>query len=573
MSMSLKVALGQYSHKGCKATNQDFFGSLIPKEPQLSLKGSALALADGISSSDVSHIASETAVKSFLNDYFSTSETWTVKKSAQCVLAASNAWLCSQSRQGQHRYDRNKGYVCTFSAIVLKSTTAHLLHIGDSRIYRLKNKALEQLTTDHRLWISQEKSYLSRGLGIDDQLEIDYRAIPLAQGDVFILATDGVYEFVAPELIIATLERYPEDLDSAAQQIVNAALANGSDDNLTIQIACITQLPKQAAHEILQQIDELPFPPTLDARMSFDGFRIIREVHATSRSHVYLAVDELSEEKVILKTPSIDLRGDAQYLERFLLEEWIAKRINSPHVLKPCKLSRKRNYLYTVTEYIEGQTLAQWLIDHPKPSLESVRGIIEQVGKGLRAFHRLEMIHQDLKPDNIMIDKTGTVKIIDFGSTRVSGLLELAANNTQNNLLGTALYTAPEYFLGDSGTHRSDQFSLAVLTYYMLSGTFPYGTQVAKARTPAAHRALSYQSVLDDEREIPLWIDYALKKALSIAPHKRYEDISEFLYDLRHPNDTFVHQTRPPLIERNPVVFWQSLSIILSIAVIALLIK
>ena len=148
-------------------------------------------------------------------------------------------------------------------------------------------------------------------------------------------------------------------------------------------------------------------------------------MHASSRSHVYLAMDTESDTQVILKTPSIDLQGDPAYLERFLIEEWIARRINSPYVLKPCLQTRKRNYLYIVTEYIKGQTLTQWMIDHPKPDVESVRGIVEQIAKGLRAFHRLEMLHQDLRPANIMIDMTGTVKIIDFGSTRVAGLMEM----------------------------------------------------------------------------------------------------------------------------------------------------
>ncbi len=102
-----------------------------------------------------------------------------------------------------------------------------------------------------------------------------------------------------------------------------------------------------------------------------------------------------------------------------------------------------------------------------------MRDIAEQIAKGLRAFHRLEMLHQDLKPENIMIDTMGTVKIIDFGSTRVAGLEETNSLITQNNILGTALYTTPEYFLGENGTVRSDIFSLAVITYQMLSGRYP----------------------------------------------------------------------------------------------------
>jgi len=217
--------------------------------------------------------------------------------------------------------------------------------------------------------------------------------------------------------------------------------------------------------------------------------------------------------------------------------------------------------------------LAQWMIDNPKPDLETVRGIVEQIAKGLRAFHRLEMLHQDLRPDNIMIDGTGTVKIIDFGSTRVAGIIEISSPIEQHPLLGTAQYSAPEYFLGEGGTPRSDLFSLGVIAYQMLTGRLPYGTQVAKSTTRAAQNRLSYRSVLDDEREIPAWIDDALRKALHPNPYKRYQELSEFIYDLRHPNKAFLNKIRPPLIERNPVAFWKSVSLILTLAVIALLIK
>lgn len=130
---------------------------------------------------------------------------------------------------------------------------------------------------------------------------------------------------------------------------------------------------------MLQQLTELPFPPILEARSTFDGYRIIREVHASSRSHLYLAVDTETITQVIIKTPSIDLRGDPAYLERFMLEDWIARRINSAHVLKPCLQTRQRNFFYIVTEFIDGQTLTQWMIDHPAPDLETVRGIVEQI--------------------------------------------------------------------------------------------------------------------------------------------------------------------------------------------------
>src|SRR5687768_7925815 len=163
------------------------------------------------------------------------------------------------------------------------------------------------------------------------------------------------------------------------------------------------------------------------------------------------------------------------------------------------------------------------------------------------------MLHQDLRPANVMIDKTGTVKIVDFGSTRVAGILDAATQ--EDALLGTAQYTAPEYFLGEPGSPRSDLFSLGVITYQMLSGRLPYGTEVAKSRTASAQRRLQYDPVLDDDREIPAWIDEVLRRAVHPDPLKRYEALSEFVHDLRHPTHAFLSRTRPPLIERHPVRF------------------
>lgn len=252
-------------------------------------------------------------------------QAWSVKKSAQRVLTATNSWLYSQIQQSQYRYDKDRGYVCTLSAMVIKSTTAHLFHLGDTRVFRLRDNSLEQLTTDHRFWVSQDKSYLSRAMGINSQLEIDYETLQIDTGDVFLFATDGVYEFIKPQFMISTINEY--DLDTAAKTIVKEAYEQGSTDNLTIQVIKVDELPTQNAEEIYQQLTELPCPPILEARIIFDGYKIIRELHASSRSHIYLAVDRETDTQVIIKTPSIDLQGDPAYLERFLMEEWIARRL------------------------------------------------------------------------------------------------------------------------------------------------------------------------------------------------------------------------------------------------------
>ena len=571
MARELKISVGQHSDKGRKETNQDFHGVLIPKEPLLSLKGIAIVLADGISSSQVSRVASESAVKGFLTDYYCTSESWSVKTSAQRVIAATNSWLHAQTRRSRYAYDKDRGFVCTLSAMVIKSNAAHIFHVGDSRIYRVTGNTLEQLTDDHRVALSSEQNYLSRALGINPQIEIDYRMLQIEKGDVFLLATDGVYEHVGARFLANAIKEGAQDLDAVARSVVEEAYRKGSADNLTLQIVRVDELPDGQASEVFGQPLELPLPPLLEARMDVDGYRIVREVHGSSRSHIYLAVDSADNSLVALKIPSIDLRGDRAYLQRFMMEEWVARRINSAHVLKPRIQSRRQNYLYVVTEFVDGQTLTQWMIDNPKPDLETVRGIVEQIAKGLQAFHRLEMLHQDLRPDNVMIDKTGTAKIIDFGSVRIAGITDDAHDDIPGQILGTAQYTAPEYFLGEGGSQRSDIFSLGVIAYQMLTGRLPYGAEVARTRTKAQQKKLRYKSLLNEARDIPAWVDGALKKALHPDPYQRYDELSEFVFDLRHPNKKFLDAAAKPLIERDPLPFWKCLSAILFAALLAAL--
>ncbi|MBW0148271.1 bifunctional protein-serine/threonine kinase/phosphatase [Marinobacter arenosus] len=570
MSATLDVTVGQYSDQGRKALNQDFHGLLIPDNHQRVTKGIAVAIADGISSSNVSQVASESAVAGFLNDYFSTPDTWSVKQSAQRVLRATNAWLHAQTRQSQYRYDHDRGYVCTLSVMVLKSTTAHVFNVGDSRIYRIHDRELEQLTTDHRLWLSRTESCLTRAMGMEHRLDIDYREAPLRAGDRFLLTTDGIYEHLSESEILRLLEDGGDDLDATAEAIARAAFAAGSDDNLTVQIVRIDAVPDaREARELYRELGQLPFAPELAPGQMLDSYRIARQLHASGRSHVFQARDESSQTPVVIKTPSMDLRDDRQYLEQFAAEEWIAQRINNPHVVRPFAPERPRSRVYLVTHFVEGRTLKQWMLDHPAPDLETVRNLVEQVGRGLRAFHRLEMVHQDLKPENILVDAEGTVTLIDFGATRVAGLQELGDSDPPTHPRGAALYSAPETFLGEPASWRADQFSLAVITYQLFTGRLPYEAEVPKIRNRAQQRRLTYQSARPYREDIPVWVDDALSRALHPEPHRRYPALSEFLHDLRQPGADWQNRHRPPLIERHPVTFWQSVSALLLLALLA----
>ena len=290
MSGHLKISLGQYSDKGRKEINQDFHGACIPEEPQLSGKGIAIALADGISSSNVSQVASQSAVRVFLEDYYCTSPAWSVKKSAQQVLMAINSWLYAQTQQSPYRYEKDRGYVCTMSALVLKSHhraslpcrgRAHLPAARRRRssssptiiacTCRASRAICPARSASSRTWISTtSRCAWSRAMSICSP--------PTA-----------CYEFANARVMINAVKEHAGDLDAAAQLIAREAFDRGSNDNLTTLVVRVDALPAQDASEVHRQLTELPFPPELVARMNFDGFTILRELHASSRSHVYLA--------------------------------------------------------------------------------------------------------------------------------------------------------------------------------------------------------------------------------------------------------------------------------------------
>ena len=530
------------------------------------MKGAVFAVADGISSSQISQIAAETAVKALVTDYYSTPQAWTVKSSAARVIEATNSWLFAQNR-AQRTSDMNHGMVCTLSALILKAGAAHIFHIGDSRVSRLRKNTIEPLTQDHTTVVSEDEHYLGRALGAQHRIDIDYHSFALEKGDVFLLTTDGVHEFTNAEIAHHAIT-VNADLDLAAEEIVKEARHRGSKDNLTVQIVRIEDLPD--ANYFRQIVDSpLPASQPLAPNQELDGFRVIREIQHTSRSQLTLATDS-SDRRCALKVPGTETSENPEALQRFLFEEWIARRVNSPHIVKAAASTAPRSKGFVATQWIEGCTLRQWMNDNPTPSLDEVRTIAEQVVLGLRALHRQEMIHQDLRPENIMLDENGTAVIIDLGSVEVAGV-EQATSGAMGALPGTFQYTAPEYLSGDRVSWRSDQFSLGVIIYELLTRELPYGAQVARIRNRTDQRRLRYRASDQGESKVPAWMDHALARACHRDPHRRYDALSEFLADLRSPASDFKPRESRPLLERNPLKFWQGLALLQLLVIVILL--
>src|SRR5204863_7250505 len=135
------------------------------------------------------------------------------------------------------------------------------------------------------------------------RLEIDHQCLRVSHGEVFLRATDGVYEHGDAAFMAGSVHAGRADLDRAARTIVEEAFRRGSLDNLTVQIVVVDEIPARAANEISLQLAELAPAPLLEARMMLDGYRIVRELHGSHRSHVYLAEDTETGQLVAIKTP------------------------------------------------------------------------------------------------------------------------------------------------------------------------------------------------------------------------------------------------------------------------------
>lgn len=554
LQTSLAIEFAQYSSAGIKKENQDSLGARIPEGSLLASKGIAVAIADGVSTSEAARQASQMAVTGFLSDYYATPDTWRTQQCASVVIQSLNRHLWCLGLNSP----RQEGLLTTFSSVVLKGNQAFCFHVGDSRIYRMRDGEITQLTRDHSQRIDKKTTYLSRALGADSILEIDMLTEEVEVGDYFILTTDGIHDSLSKSSLLEQLVVSQNDLDGACKAIHEAALANDSKDNLSVQILRVASLGANSQSDVMSVLSRLPFPPPLNIGQTIDGLKVLKIMHESERSQVYLVEDKLGK-RCVMKTPSVNYTDDVAYIERFVLESWIGHRIDSPHVVKVVEPPENRSCLYYLTEFIDGVPLGQYIKDKaplaPKEAVEITEGIV----KGLRAFHRKDTLHQDIKPDNVIISEQGPV-IIDFGSCWVAGISEMASNIERDHILGTLDYSAPEYRFGAKASARSDQFSAAVILYELLTGKRPYGEAYGKAMHLKAFQKLNYCAAQAFNPHVPHWLDRAISKAVSIHPEQRYSAFSEWLQDIKRPNPKWQSPETQPLLQRNPLRFWQALA-------------
>lgn len=556
-SSILSVSVGCHSQAGVKEINEDSASFSIPDTPNtIAHKGIVCALADGVSSAEAGQQASQSAVSRFIEDYYHAPDTWSVAHSGEKVLSATNLSLFKKSHEFT---SEEKGYLCTFVGLVFKSQTAHFFHVGDSRIYLFRNNELKQLTRDHNAMISKGKSYLTRALGMDNNIHVDYGKLAIQPNDKFLLCSDGVHDFVNHETLIAHLKLNDDD-QTTADQIGQLALKQGSDDNISCIIATVNSVAKESLDDLNTKLTRLPFPPPLSAGMKLDGFEVIKELFASSRSQLYLVTDTDTGKQLVMKTPSINFCQDTHYIDRFIQEEWIGKRLSSERIVKIISQSHPRTCLYYLMEYIEGIPLDTWMEKNHFPSPKIAIAIVKQIAEGLKAFHDKETIHQDLKPGNILINSNNDIKIVDFGSTFVAGTAELFNPLEHEGALGTATYSDPQYLLGRNTGIQGDLYALATITYEIFTGKLPYGDDVEECRSGFDYDRLRYVRAGYHNPMIPIWFDRALEKGVKIQPENRYVTIEQFLTDLTQPNPIFLQDVPEDKDKQSKVVFWFMLS-------------
>ena len=618
------LSVSAFSTAGVKGINQDAYAFHVSDNPNQS---SVFVIADGVSSSTVSQVASDFATRQFIKLFNMAPEQWSVKTRAETIIEEINALLYTRTQRSPFCYTPEKGYVCTLTVAVVTGNHMDVFHVGDCQIQFISKNAQSPalLTKPHRQVSESEpsQSYLTKALGVKANIDIDHTTFTLNSSSTFSISSDGVYEFVSLPTILKKINDADTLSENQAALVVHEAFTKGSDDNLTlllvkvhvdsivglsdhsppsnadvatlstpnsslldrssrVQLIANSEKSETAVSPPIKQSDkqvcEEPDTAHLTTGDEVDGLKLERQLYTSARSHVFIATNSSSKamhtnNPVIVKTPSTDFTQSPEMLNGFLIESWFSRRINSAHVIKSptfadLGLPYSPSAFYSISKYVQGQTLAQWAVDNPTPPLEQVRNIIEQVGKGLQAMHRQGILHRDIRPDNIIISEQGHCTIIDLGSAALADAPSLYSDTP---IPGAALFSAPEYFLGNVGTERSDLFSLAVLTYYLLCGRYPYDTKLSHCRTLAEQKKLKYQTALAPNRPIPNWVDSALKRALHVNPDKRFSSLSEFLFSLRYPNPS-QNTAYEPLVKRHPLFVYKVLILALIFSNLATLI-
>ena len=553
----VRASVGFASEKGPRKENEDFAAAVIGAELPEPRREVVAAIADGVGGAKGGRVAAETAVRGFLDGFWDLPETLEVRRAAARVVDALNGWINALGRQDPAL----KGMACTFTALVLRGRVAHVLHLGDTRCYRLRRDRLACLTADHSREAGPGRSrVLTRALGAEAEARLDYSAHPVALHDRFLLSSDGVHETLSDESIAELLgERSAPD--DTARALVAAALDAGSPDNCTALVLDVVALPTAVSADVAGAIVKLPLIPTPVAGQTIDGFVLKTLLSEGRYSRLFAAIDEIEGGEAALKFPKPQVAEVATFHAAFVREAWVGARVMSPYVAQIVQLPPGRQTcLYTVMPLYQGELLETRLQRRPQIGLEEGRGIATALARGVAALHRAGVIHRDIKPDNVILEGRGSLKLIDLGVARVPGWEDFPPENVP----GTLAYMAPEMLQGEPGNPATDIFALGVTLFRALAGEFPYGNADAVS-PPRRERPQKLTALRPD---LPAWLEAVLARAVAADTAERYGDVMAFALDVEAGPPRPPPAPRRPLTlyERAPTRFWQGVAALLALA-------
>ena len=551
--MPLIIDAGYASETGPRPRNEDFVGMVTPNEPDLSGKGFIAAIADGVSGNEGGREAAEYTVRGLLSDFYATPDTWPITQALDRVLKATNSWV---QQQGSIRREL-AGMATTLTTLVLRGHFYYFAHVGDSRLYLLRDKILMRLTSDH-VWDRPEMQHvLTRAVGLDSHLTLDHGMGEIRPGDVFLLATDGVWAALKEYDLHLTLQEFVnKDSQLCATQLVSSALAAGSEDNASALVMQVKALPEKDWRDTLSDSHNLPLPPKLKPGQILDGYRIDNLLHASSATLVYRVSDPLDPYGVpmVLKTLHPERGNDTRERTAFAYEEWLAKRAVArffPQVIPP----RQRNYLYYLSTWHAGHTLQQRFDAGHHFTVPEVLLLGENLVRAVAALHRRSIIHRDIKPANLHLGDDGQLRILDLGVAQSGRETETAAEAPQ---AGTPSFLAPEQFDQAPASNQTDLYAVGVTLYFLLTRHYPYG-EIEPFQRPRFGEPVPPSRYRPD---LPQWLERVLLKAVARDSGLRFETAEEFLLALERGGALPLNRLpATPLIERDPAGVWRAVAV------------